>query len=178
MVFPVRVPLASSRIRYGMVLFVAIVIVILSVINPATIGGESADNEEMTYSYGPFGIEYGPLGQIRSNRWAHGMGYALFTATLAYAFVVSDEQSESDRLVRASSNGAPVRTGRRKRLALCVCIAVGLGICMELVQAPLPYRGASVFEVLINTIGACLMAAVWGLLRQAVRFGDWDEVPN
>lgn len=140
-----------------MALFVAVPIIVLSVINPAAIGGGPTDGEEVTYSYGPFGIDYGPLGQIRSNRWAHGMGYALFTATLAYAFV------------------APVRTDRRQRLALCVCLAVALGICMELVQMPIPYRQASVLEVIVNTTGACLVASVWWLLRRTVRFGNRDE---
>ncbi|MFB9807346.1 VanZ family protein [Haladaptatus pallidirubidus] len=153
---PVRIPLASNWIRYGMVLLVAVTIVSLSVANPDDIGMESTDG---TQSYGPFGIDYGPLGWIESDTWAHGMGYALFTATLAYAFV------------------APVQPNHR-RLALAVCLAIALGVCMELVQAILPYRDASGIEALMNTISACLVAGVWWQLPDTIQFGSNNRVPN
>jgi glycopeptide antibiotics resistance protein len=155
--FPVHVPLASNRVRYGMVLFVAAIIIFLSVVNPAAIKGESNVGGQ---SYGPFGIDYGPLGWLESDTWAHGMGYALFTATLGYAFV------------------APVQTSRLRRLALAVCVAIVFGVCMELVQTTLPYRNADVLEATVNAISACLMAAVWWLMTQTrnVRFGSADGV--
>ena len=155
--FPVRVPLASNRVRYGMVLFVAVIIIFLSVVNPAAIKGESNVGGQ---SYGPFGIDYGPLGWLESDTWAHGMGYALFTATLAYAFV------------------APIQTNRLHRLALAVCIAIMFGICMELVQTTLPYRNGNAFEATVNAISVCLTAAVWWLITQTrnVRFGSADRV--
>lgn len=81
--FPVRVPLARTWVRYGMVLFVAVSI-FFSVVNPAVVGEESTEGME---SYGPFGVDYGPLGWVESDTWAHGMTYAMFTAALAYAFV-------------------------------------------------------------------------------------------
>jgi hypothetical protein len=155
--FPVRVPLASNRVRYGMVLFVAVSIVFLSVVNPADVKGESNVGGQ---SYGPFGIDYGPLGWLESDTWAHGVGYALFTATLAYAFV------------------APVQTSRLHRLALAVCIAIVFGICMELVQTTLPYRNGNAFEATVNAISACLMTAVWwGTTRtRTVQFDGTDRV--
>lgn len=156
MIFPIRVPLASNRVRYGIVLFLAVSIIFFSVVNPADIQGESTDGEEV---YGPFGIDYGPLGWFESDTWAHCMGYGLFTATLAYAFV------------------APVRAGRRRRLALCVCFAVAFGGCMELVQGTIPYRGMSGIEVIADAIGACLVAAVWWGMSRTVLFGDGGEVP-
>jgi hypothetical protein len=153
----ISIPLASNWIRYGLVIFLAVSIVFLSVVNLADIKGGSNVGGE---SYGPFGLDYGPLGWLESDTWAHCMGYALFTATLAYAFV------------------APVRTGRLHRLALAVCLAIAFGACMELIQVPLPYRNGSVIEAIANAISACLMAAVWRVLRQTrtVRFSDSDEI--
>lgn len=153
---PVHVPLASNWIRYGMVLLVAVTIVSLSVANPGDIGMESTNG---TQSYGPFGIDYGSLGWIESDTWAHGMGYALFTTTLVYAFV------------------APVQPNHR-RLALAVCLAIALGVCIELVQATLLYRDASGLEALMNTISACLVAVVWWQLRDTLQFGNNNRITS
>lgn len=153
----ISVPLASDWVRYGLVIVLAVSIIFLSVVDPATIKEESNVGG---VSYGPFGLDYGPLGWLESDTWAHCMGYALFTATLAYAFV------------------APVRTGRLRRLALAVCLATVFGACMELMQVPLPYRNGSVIEASANAISACLMAAVWRVLGQTrtVRFGGSDSI--
>lgn len=98
----IRIPLVSAWLRYGMVLFVTILIVFSSLVPPAALGVESTDSDGVTASYGPFGIDYGPLSWFDSTTWAHGMGYALFTATLVYAFVapvLSDPTDHQRRLV-------------------------------------------------------------------------------
>jgi VanZ family protein len=99
-------------------------------------------------------INFSPFG-ITLDKWLHGIGYALFTATLAYAFEDS------------------ARSSRRNRLALAVCIAVVFGGIMELVQWPIP-RTMSGLDAVANTIGACLVAAIWWKMKRIVRFGDSD----
>lgn len=79
--------------------------------------------------------------------------YAMLTATLAYAFEVS------------------VRTSRRNRLALAVCLAVVFGVCLEFAQWPIPQRTMSGLDAIANTIGACLLAALWWRMR-TVQSGD------
>lgn len=139
---PVRVPLASKPVRYGAVVSVAVIILLLSVEDPGTTS---------TYYYGPFGV-------IRRDKWSHAIGYALFTATIAYALAT------------------PVETSRRRWLALSVCLAVAFGVCVELIQWPIPYRTMSGIDAVANTIGSCLLAVVWLWITRHVRFGTTDSV--
>lgn len=140
---PVRVPLASKPIRYGIVVIVAVLILVASVEKPGV---------SMTH-YSPFGV-------IEIDKWYHGTGYAVLTATLAYAFV------------------APVPTGRLRRLACSVGVAVVFGACMELIQWPIPYRTASEIDAAANAIGACLLAALWWWLMPTVQGSDSDGIPT
>lgn len=135
----VRIPLVSRPIRYGAVVIVAVVILLLSI-------------QEPTGS----GVYYGPFGEIRRDKWSHAIGYAILTATIAYAFVAS------------------VPTDRHRRLALSVCLAVAFGVCMELVQWPIPFRTASAIDAIADLIGSCVVAIVWWLVTRtrAVRFGE------
>jgi VanZ family protein len=138
----VRVPLASRTIRYGAVVIFAVILLFLSVKDPGTTS---------TYYYGPFGV-------IRRDKWSHAIGYAMFTAIIAYAFV------------------APAETGRRYRLALSVCLAVAFGVCMELLQWPIPHRTMSVIDAIADIIGSCLLAVVWMWMTRTVQFSEIDSV--
>lgn len=154
--FSVRVPLASKWIRYGMILVVAIGDILLSIShgNPTT---------TLECGRGMICINFSPLG-ITLDKWLHGIGYALLTATLAYAFEDS------------------TRISRRNRLVLAVCIAVVFGGIMELVQWPTPQRTMSGLDAVANTIGACLVAVLWWKMKGIVRFGesnsDASQIPG
>lgn len=148
--FPVRIPLASKRVRYGMVLVVVIGDILLSVSH----GGDPTTTLEC--GRGMICINFSPFG-ITLDKWLHGIGYALLTATLAYAFEDS------------------TRISRRKRLAMAVCIAVVFGGIMELVQGPIPGRTMSRLDAIANTIGACLVATLWWKTRGIVQFGDGHQ---
>lgn len=63
----ISVPLASDWVRYGLVIVLAVSIIFLSVVDPATIKEESNVGG---VSYGPFGLDYGPLGWLESDTWA------------------------------------------------------------------------------------------------------------
>lgn len=139
----IRIPLLSKRVRYGLFVTVAAVILLASVGKPAT----------GTVPYGPFGL-------IKLDKWHHGIGYAVLTATLAYAYV------------------APVRTDRRRRLVHSICVVVAFGVCVELVQWHLAYRTLSAFDAVANAIGSCCTAAVWVGLTRTVWFVDSDGVPE
>lgn len=108
---------------------------------------------------------YGPFGMIRRDKWSHAIGYAMLTATLAYALV-------------APVSSIP--TDRRRRLALSVCLAVAFGVCVELIQWQIPYRTASEIDALANIIGSCFMAILWWAMTRTrnVRFGGFDSMLN
>lgn len=108
------------------------------------------------------GVYYGPFGVIRRDKWSHAIGYAILTATIAYAFVVP-----------VSS----ISTDHRRRLALSVCLAVVFGVVVELIQWPIPYRTASVIDATANIIGSCFVAIVWGVVMRTriVRFGETES---
>lgn len=136
-----RIPVVSKRIRYGVVVIVAVVILLLSIQEPTGTG-----------------VYYGPFGVIRRDKWSHAIGYAILTATIAYAFVAPV---------------SPISTDHRRRLAFSVCLAVVFGVCVELIQWPIPYRTASEMDAFADFIGSCLVAVVWwvGMRMGAVRFG-------
>ncbi|WP_248905667.1 VanZ family protein [Halocatena marina] len=142
----IHLPLASDRVRYGLVLFVATSITISSVISsPETTMGHA----DFCTQSGVICFEYGPFGIIKADKWGHGTAYAILTATLAYAFV------------------DPVRGNRHRRLTLSVCFAIVFGICLEFAQWPIPDRSMSELDAIANAIGAFLMAILWWKLRAA-----------
>lgn len=146
---------ASKWVRYGMVLFVAVSITVLSIVH----GPESVTAVDCSQP-GVICIDTGPFGVIGADKWGHGIAYAILTATLVYAFV------------------APVRTERRNRLALSVCLAVVFGVCLEFVQWPIPHRTMSGFDAIANATGACLLAAVWWMRMRTGRSVDDDSDGN
>jgi VanZ family protein len=147
----VRSFLASRWVRYGMVLIVAVVDIVLSVAHGNPTG------PTLTCEQALICIDSGPFGVIGFDKWLHGIGYALLTATLIYAFEGS------------------ARISRRNQLALAVCLAVVFGICLEFVQWPIPQRTMSGLDAIADATGACLLAAVWWGMR-TVQSGDSEGV--
>jgi len=82
----------------------------------------------------------------------HVVAYAGLTGAVGYA------------LLRADRCGLVVAAG----------IAVLYGGAVELVQAPLPYRTASAFDVLVNAVGAATGGSLWRAVAQ--RFGAERDV--
>lgn len=148
----VRAFFASNWVRYGMVLIVAILDILLS-----TSHSNPAASTTLVCGQGVICITTGPFGVIGFDKWLHAIGYALLTATLIYAFEGS------------------LQTSRRNRLVLAVCLAVGFGICLEFVQWPIPQRTMSGLDAIADAIGACLLAAVWWTIR-SVRSRDNEIV--
>lgn len=81
---------------------------------------------------------------------AHLVAYATFATVLAYAT-------------------AHWRAHPYRRAALVVGVAVGFGVAIEFVQAPLPYRQYSPADMLVNVVGA-LLVSLWFLLERRVRY--------
>jgi VanZ family protein len=149
-----RLPFDYRWVRYGLVLFAAVGVTLLSVIHsPGTTTDIQCSQAVICLTTGPFGV-------IGADKWGHGIMYAILTATLAYAFVT------------------PVRTNRPTRLALSVCFAVVFGICLEFVQWPIPNRTMSGIDAIANTIGASLLALVWWWRMQTDRSGDGNMVSS
>lgn len=144
-----RLPLASPRIRYGLVAVIAVTICVFTVADAATVGMEADGG---TVSHGPFGIDIGPLGWFETATYAHGMAYAGLTASLAYAFV------------------APTDRESQRRLAGCVAVAVVYGTVLELLQGSVPSRSVETIDFLANTTGASLMALCWWRLNGVADF--------
>lgn len=82
---------------------------------------------------------------IASDKWLHAVAYAGLSGALAYA-----------RL----ADGNPLD---RRSLLLVVGLAVGYGVALELVQAPLPARSLSAPDVVADAVGASAGAAVWAV---------------
>ena len=71
--------------------------------------------------------------------YLHLAGYAGLAGAVGYA------------LLRADARGLLIAAG----------VAVGYGVAVELVQAPLPYRTASALDAQVNAAGAAVGAALW-----------------
>jgi VanZ family protein len=83
----------------------------------------------------------GPLGLVGLDKWLHAVAYAGLAGVLAVAL------SPGRRFARAA--------------VLAVVLAVGYGVALEFVQAPLPERYFSVADMAADAVGAVL--AVLGL---------------
>lgn len=152
-----RLPLASPRVRYGLVAVIAVTICVFTVADAATVGLEADGG---TVSHGPFGIDIGPLGWYETITYTHGMAYAGLTASLAYAFV------------------APTDRDRRRRLAGCVAVAVVYGTILELLQGSVDSRSMETVDFLANTLGALLMALCWWRLIGVAEFVPRNDVSS
>lgn len=150
----IRAFLASRWGRYGLVLLVAVIDIVLSVSH-----GDPSANATLVCGKNVICIDTGPFGVVGFDKWLHATGYAMLTATLAYAF-----------------EDFP-RISRHHRLVLAVCLAVVFGVCLELVQWPIPERTMSGLDALANTTGACLLAVVWWRIRPA-RSGESHGASN
>lgn len=63
------------------------------------------------------------------------------------------------------------RPAQHRRLLRALLLAACLGIAIEVIQAPLPYRDAQVVDVVVDIAGAAL-----GLLLAAVSSAAWQRV--
>jgi VanZ family protein len=86
----------------------------------------------------------GPLGIVGLDKWLHAFAYAGLAGTLAVAF-------------------APGR-GPAATVALAGLLALGYGVGIEFVQAPLAERSFSTADMAANAFGAGLGAMGWRLL--------------
>lgn len=82
----------------------------------------------------------GPLGIVGLDKWLHGLAYAALAVALAYALAEWD-----------ATAAAPVVFG--------VAMAFGLGV--EVLQAAIPYRDFSWWDLLANGIGAVAVTIAW-----------------
>jgi hypothetical protein len=96
----------------------------------------------------------GPFGLVGADKWTHALAYAGLTAALVYAAVDG---------------------GGRVRLALPVIVAIAVGIAIELIQWPIPYRTASIADGLADAVGAGLFALGWRWLARFIRFVPTGE---
>lgn len=87
----------------------------------------------------------GPLGAVGLDKWLHAAGYLALAATLTWAL---------DRRVDDGPDLAVAGPG------LAVVVAVGYGVALEVVQAPLATRSASTGDALADAAGAIVGAAV------------------
>jgi len=61
----------------------------------------------------------------------------------------------------AGAVGFALRRADHRGLLLAVGAAVCYGLAVEVVQAPLPYRTASILDALVNAAGAVVGASLW-----------------
>lgn len=94
--------------------------------------------------------QLGPLGLFPVRRYLHLIAYAGFALVVGYALA---DSPRPDWQV----------------LGLVFCAAFGVGAAMELLQATLPNRQASVRDLAANAAGAAVAAGVWRLLLRRVR---------
>jgi VanZ family protein len=87
------------------------------------------------------------------DKFLHFCAYAGLALALAYA--------------TAHWRDAPYR-----RAAIVFGVAVGYGLLMEFVQAPIPNRYFSLGDALANALGASLVV-VWFLVERRVRYQRW-----
>jgi VanZ family protein len=83
----------------------------------------------------------GPLGIFGMDKWLHALAYAGLSGALAVAL-------------------AP-RARLPQVMALAVLLAVGYGVGIEFVQAPLPERYFSVADMAANAVGAVVAVLGW-----------------
>ncbi len=84
----------------------------------------------------------------------HFAAYAILAVLLALA--ASSSPPDGSRAV-----------GSRRRLARVWLLAVSLGVVIEVVQGPLPYRDAQAWDVLVNGAGAALGGALFSAVARA-----------
>ena len=83
------------------------------------------------------------LAGVALDKWVHAAGYGLLTALILRS--------------RRPTDVAPV--------AATVALVGGYGAAIELLQWPVPTRGASLLDAVANTVGAALAALAWLVVR-------------
>ncbi|AFK18208.1 antibiotic resistance protein VanZ [Haloferax mediterranei ATCC 33500] len=91
----------------------------------------------------------GPLGLVGLDKWLHAVGYAGLGFALAFA----------------------VRAIRLREVGGAIAVAGLYGLCIEFVQAGLPYRTFSVMDMGANVLGAMLGGVLWYVVVH--REGRW-----
>ena len=81
----------------------------------------------------------GPLGVVGVDKWMHAVGYAVLGFGVASA----------------------LGTRRAREIGWAVAAASLFGATLELVQALLPYRSCSLFDMGANVFGAVLGGGLW-----------------
>jgi VanZ family protein len=89
----------------------------------------------------------GPFGLVGLDKWLHALAYGALAAVLAVALA-------RDALAA---------------LVLVVCLAIGYGIGIELVQATVPERSASALDAAADACGALASVAGWRALARRAR---------
>ena len=83
-------------------------------------------------------------------------------------------------LVAYAGLAAAVGYGLLRADGRALLLAAGTAVCyggaVELVQAPLPSRSASAIDVLVNTVGATVGAALWRAVAPPASDADADAV--
>ncbi len=130
------VPLLPCRLRVGAAVAVAV----------ALVGGSLVP--------GGGAVPAGDPLAVGADKWLHAAGYAVLTATVAYALVGAD--------------GDRHRTVTVALVALAV--AVALGAVVELAQTAVPGRGFDRADLLANAVGAATAAVLWTAVTRRVRF--------
>ncbi|WP_202932649.1 VanZ family protein [Halorussus salinus] len=92
----------------------------------------------------------GPLGLLGFDKWLHALAYAGLAGALATAL--------------APSHGPAASRSPAVTAALAGLLAVGYGVGIEFVQAPLPERSFSVLDMAANATGAVVAVLGWRLL--------------
>jgi len=91
----------------------------------------------------------GPLGVAGLDKYLHGLAFAGFALVLAYALARRDPAT----------------------VALAVfAAAVGFGLLVELLQAPLAHRTFSLADLAADAVGAALVAVGWHRTAGRLRF--------
>lgn len=98
----------------------------------------------------------GPFGLLGMDKWLHAFAYAGLAGALATAL------APGHRPAVTASRGPAVTA------ALAGLLAVGYGVGIEFVQAPLPERSFSVLDMAANATGAVVAVLGWRLLVEFV----------
>jgi VanZ family protein len=102
-------------------------------------------------------LSYGPFGVFPYSVWLHLLGYMGLSIALAYA---------SHDVYRPS----------RQVLVRVFILTVGCGTAVELIQFTLPTRTFSVFDILVNAVGAGLGVSLWYVVDRLVGFQSLNEL--
>lgn len=137
----IPLPLAPRALRYGAVALVAGYILYASLLDPPATGP----------------VRYGPFGVLGIDKWLHALAYGGLATVVGYAL--------------APRTVPGVRRSRRevlRWLAVCVALAVGFGLAVEVAQYGLPERTFDLADLAANATGALVTTSAWYLVSRFV----------